>query len=100
MRVIRHSHGLTVRAIAGTNVVELAFDVDESRREGLLGFAIHRTVEGEAASTGEWIVNRRGFAGQDGGARSWPSNEAPVQKFRWADYTAHPAQRYRYRVSA
>jgi phosphatidylserine/phosphatidylglycerophosphate/cardiolipin synthase-like enzyme len=23
-----------------------------------------------------------------------------VQKFRWADYTAHPAQRYRYRVSA
>lgn len=105
MRVRREHDGLTVNAIAGTNVVQLAFDVDSSLRRGLLGFAVSR-ANGGGAGGGEgggqatWIRNRRTFAGQEGDQRYWPTNEAPVQKFRWGDYTVEPAREYRYRVAA
>src|ERR1044071_7807491 len=35
--------GLSVHAIAGTYVVMLNMDLPESRCDGLLGFAVHRT---------------------------------------------------------
>lgn len=100
MRVTQARDGMTVRAIAGTNVVELAFDVDPALRQGLLGFAVRRRDGGEGAGPGEWIVNRRTFAGQEQGRQYWPTDQAPVQKFRWGDYTVEPGKPYRYEVAA
>jgi phosphatidylserine/phosphatidylglycerophosphate/cardiolipin synthase-like enzyme len=96
MRVADRAHGLTVNAIAGTYVVQLGFDVTASARKGLLGFAVHRSDDTEHEQ--KWIVNRRTFAGREGGRNYWPTSEAPVQKFRWGDYTAKPAHSYRYRI--
>lgn len=87
-----------VKAYAGTNGVLLAFDVDGARKSGLLGFAIERK-EGSAAW--QWLLNSLTFPGRAHTLAKWaatPSNLAPIQKFRWADYTVKPGTTCKYRV--
>ena len=43
-----------VKAYAGTNGVLLAFDLAESRRQGLLGFAIEQK---EGTQKWQWLLN-------------------------------------------
>ncbi len=100
MRTARKSDsGLSVRAFAGTHVVLLGFDITPEKRKGLLGFAIHRTDKD--ADRADWLQgmlffpNHRGDAGEQGG-----TDQFPIQKFRWGDYTATPTHHYTYRVSA
>lgn len=87
-----------VKAYAGTNGVLLAFDVDEPSRAGLLGFAIESR---SASGKWRWLLNRLTFPGHTHtipDLPATPTNIAPIQKFRWADYSVEPGVSSRYRV--
>jgi phosphatidylserine/phosphatidylglycerophosphate/cardiolipin synthase-like enzyme len=80
--------GLTVKVYRGDGSAMLAFDLDQKHTKNLAGFAIKRTAPGGKAT---YLPNRLGFsscitadtkAEEIGGH---PSNEAPLQKFRWID---------------
>lgn len=101
MRVRRTSKGLTVQAIAGSYVVLLAMDMDQSACPGHMGFAIHRTdhTEGEAY----WLQGMKTFEATDPGlvaGSKYPTNQHPIQGFTWSDFTAKPGHQYSYRVEA
>lgn len=89
---------VNVRAISGTHVIFLAFDMKESDAKGLLGFAIQRTdlIEDETI----WLRGNKTFPSirPSTGLNDVSSHEHPFQAFQWADYTAKPGYRYRYRV--
>src|SRR5262249_46753777 len=91
--------GLTLRLIAGTNNVLLAFDLTEAkaRRKDFLGFTIERTD----VDTGDrrWLPNLIRFS-KDANRDNVTSAREPIQKFRWGDYTLDPGRRYRYRAIA
>src|SRR5215208_7141602 len=71
-------------------------DVTAAKRRGLLGFAIERTGGG---APHKWLTGLLHFPGRDHGAgQPVATRVAPIQKFRWSDYTALPAKRYRYTV--
>ncbi|WLH33294.1 phospholipase D-like domain-containing protein [Pseudomonas sp. FP2196] len=87
-----------VKAYAGTNGVLLAMDLAESRRKGLLGFAIEKQ---QGAKPWLFLFNSLTFPGK---AHTFPqfhatpSDKAPLQKFRWADYAVNPGMTIHYRV--
>lgn len=87
-----------VKAYAGTNSVLLAFDVDAARKPGLLGFAIEQK---ESGKNWQWLLNSLTFPGKAHTIPQWgatPSNLAPIQKFRWGDYSIDPGTTCKYRV--
>ena len=87
-----------VRAISGTYVVFLAFDMKPSDAQGLMGFAIQRTDLTEDETV--WLRGNKTFASirPATGFEDASSHEHPFQAFQWADYSAKPGYRYRYRV--
>ena len=89
---------VNVRAISGTHVVFLAFDMREADAKGLMGFAIQRTDLTEDETV--WLRGNKTFASirPPTGFEDASSREHPFQAFQWADYTAKPGYRYRYRV--
>lgn len=88
----------TVRAISGTHVVFLAFDMDETDAKGLMGFAIQRTDLTDDETI--WLRGNKTFPAirPSTGIEDASSHEHPFQAFQWADYSAKPGYRYRYRV--
>jgi phosphatidylserine/phosphatidylglycerophosphate/cardiolipin synthase-like enzyme len=126
MRAQASRDGLTLRVIAGSNNVLLAMDLSEEKRHGCLGFTIERTDLDTGAR--RWLPNLLRFPSDPldpselkpvappkkpkgkakGGNGKAPDMEvpsvstarAPLQKFRWGDYTLDPGKRYRYRVIA
>ncbi|PBJ19885.1 hypothetical protein BSG18_38200 [Pseudomonas ogarae] len=87
-----------VKAYAGTNGVLLAMDLAESRRKGLLGFAIEKQ-QGDKP----WLFLFNSLTFPDKAHtfpqfRATPSDKAPLQKFRWADYAVNPGVTMHYRV--
>ena len=87
-----------VKAYAGTNGVLLAMDLAEARKPNFLGFAIEQN---ESAKGWRWLLNSLTFPGQAHTIPQWgatPSNIAPFQKFRWADYSIEPGTACKYRV--
>jgi phosphatidylserine/phosphatidylglycerophosphate/cardiolipin synthase-like enzyme len=128
MRARASKDGLTLRVIAGSNNALLAMDLSESKRHGCLGFTIERTDLDTGAR--RWLPNLLRFpcdeldpselkivnppkkpkgktkakAGKekapDMEVPSVSSARAPLQKFRWGDYTLDPGKRYCYRVIA
>jgi phosphatidylserine/phosphatidylglycerophosphate/cardiolipin synthase-like enzyme len=96
MRTSVSDNGFTLRGFAGTTGVLLAFDVSEALREGLLGFAVQRRASGRKW---QWLTGKLGWAGEPVSERTYfPSNERPLQKFRWSDYRVEPGRSYAYRV--
>lgn len=59
MRAREKKDKISVHAIAGTYVVILGIDAEESATEGLLGFAIHRTDHTENEKY--WLSGFRTF---------------------------------------
>ncbi|TKJ84164.1 phospholipase [Pseudomonas koreensis] len=100
MRVLvkNHQDDFRVKAYAGTNGVLLAMDLAEPRRKGLLGFAIEKQ---QGAKPWLFLFNSLTFPGK---AHTFPqfhatpSDIAPLQKFRWADYAVNPGMTLHYRV--
>jgi phosphatidylserine/phosphatidylglycerophosphate/cardiolipin synthase-like enzyme len=107
MRASTTKDGLTLRAIAGTHNVLLGIDLDPAKRAGCLGFSIFRTDLGPAAGgpPAGGVADPKPFPSSlrflsDQDKSPTTSDLAPIQKFRWGDYTAHPGERYRYKVTA
>src|SRR2546427_12012622 len=107
---MRNKHsgaGLSIRAIAGSHVVAVAWDLkkDHFDTTNLLGFAVERTeFDSPARKT---VVERyflRGikrFEDKDKGlppGTPVPTSEHPIQSFQWGDYTPKPATAYTYRL--
>lgn len=87
-----------VKAYAGTNGVLLAIDLVEPRRKGLLGFAIEKQ---QGSKPWLFLFNSLTFPGKAHTFpqfRATPSDTAPLQKFRWADYAVNPGVTIHYRV--
>ena len=89
---------VSVRAISGTHVVFLAFDMRPADASKLLGFAIQRTDLTEGETT--WLRGNKTFPSirPSTGFEDASSHEHPFQAFQWADFAAKPGHRYRYRV--
>ena len=88
-------NGIVVKAYAGVTGVLLAFNLEkDDDRKGLLGFAIQRDNK-------DFLPAMIPFPGvKHNPGDPIPTNEAPVQKFRWSDYTVAAATTYRYTVFA
>ncbi|WP_347900907.1 phospholipase D-like domain-containing protein [Pseudomonas purpurea] len=87
-----------VKAYAGTNGVLLAMDLAEPRRKGLLGFAIEKQ---QGDKPWQFLFNSLTFPGKVHTFPQYhatPSDIAPLQKFRWADYAVNPGVTIHYRV--
>ena len=87
-----------VKAYAGTNGVLLAMDLSEPRRKGLLGFAIEKQ---QGDKPWLFLFNSLTFPGKVHTFPQYhatPSDKAPLQKFRWADYAVNPGTTLHYRV--
>jgi hypothetical protein len=96
--------GLTFTAYRGDGCALLAFDLDQSLRRDLAGFAVQYTAPGGEP---EWLLNRLSFtrgitSGTTPSQRRWtPTNVAPLQKFQWAHFPPDVAGgSYRYRTTA
>jgi phosphatidylserine/phosphatidylglycerophosphate/cardiolipin synthase-like enzyme len=93
---------LHVRAVAGTRVVLMAINLEESARAGLHGFAIKRGVSGSGRPP-QWLKGIKYFkdlvADPKKGAE-YSSREHPFQSFLWSDYTADPGTEYDFTVIA
>ena len=103
MRVSAHNAVLKARAVAGTYVVILAWDIDPNHVNGLLGFAVHREEYDAQGVLVEsyWLRGIKRFKNKDKGLPpGTPVSTAdhPVQSFQWGDYTARAGVRYKYRV--
>lgn len=99
MRSRRATGGVSVRAISGTHVVFLAFDLAPAARKGCLGFAIkrHDRTESEAY----WLEGLKTFEGVGpvpGPGVRVSTLQHPMQGFHWADYAAKPGYSYEYEV--
>lgn len=99
MRVYGRKSGISVLGISGPYVVQLAFDVTDAKRKGLLGFGIHRQDHTENEQY--WL---RGFKTFEKTFPNPPPGslvstmEHPVQGFLWGDYTAKINHKYSYTV--
>jgi len=92
---------VTLRVIAGTHSVLLAMDLAAPARAGCLGFSIERTDLDTGAGKRRWLPNMLTFRSDGRPASTWITTaSAPLQKFRWGDYTVEPGRRYGYRVVA
>jgi phosphatidylserine/phosphatidylglycerophosphate/cardiolipin synthase-like enzyme len=105
MRTTAESPVLRARAIAGTYVVVLAWDVidgQEDKLEGLTGFAVERTEHGDDGPVESyWMRGIKRFRDKDKGLPpGTPVSTAdhPIQSFQWGDYTARAGRRYSYRI--
>jgi phosphatidylserine/phosphatidylglycerophosphate/cardiolipin synthase-like enzyme len=97
MRQKNTNGAVSVHAIAGTNVVLFGIDINKTKTDGLLGFAIQRTVNGVS----NWLPNFLLFKANDVGQMpDHGSNKNPFQAFVWGDYTAQPGTQYTYNIVA
>lgn len=96
----QQAQGVTVKAYAGSTGVLLAMDVTPAVRKGLLGFAIEREIlSGPRKGRTKWLEGTLNFpALPHFPGQPVPSNVAPLQKFRWSDYTVFPGTEYAYTV--
>jgi phosphatidylserine/phosphatidylglycerophosphate/cardiolipin synthase-like enzyme len=100
MRTTATSAGLTVRAIAGSHVVVLGFNMAEDMAVGLLGFAVGRR-RGDGPLS--WMRGQKTFAATDSGhepGRQVTSIDHPFQTFQWSDYSVEPDTAYTYTIIA
>jgi phosphatidylserine/phosphatidylglycerophosphate/cardiolipin synthase-like enzyme len=105
MRTTGTSDMLKAKAIAGTHVVILAWDLrpgQKSKLDGLLGFAIRRTEYNGSTKVEAYTMRSiKRFKDKDKGlppGTPVPTDEHPLQTFQWGDYTARPDHKYEYQV--
>lgn len=101
MRARKTTDGLTVQATAGSYVVLLGMNLKKADCRGLLGFGIHRTDHQNEEAY--WLEGSKCFVDTNPGFEppaKYPTNEQPLQEFRWSDFTTKPGRKYTYRVVA
>lgn len=100
MRQRNANQGISVNAIAGTEVILLGLNATAEAARGLLGFAIYRLDH--QANKRFWLRGDGRTFGQPetGDAKSPPSSlKAPIQAFLWGDYLVDQSRTYTYRVA-
>lgn len=98
MRVREEKNGIILKAYAGTTGILLAFDIAEKHKDGLLGFAIRRKA---GDKNWQWLQGLLKFpSAEPPDFKPANSNIAPIQKFRWSDYTVYPDTNYSYEIQA
>lgn len=98
MRDEVNTENLSVRVVAGTEVVLLAVRVSELARKGLLGLAYGTVTDGKVT----WLRGRKVFKSvipNPDPKDDYSTAEHPIQSLIWADYTANPATKVTYRVA-
>lgn len=101
VRASQTRNGVTLRVIAGTYNVVIGIDLEQDKRKGCLGFSIRREdldAPPDEAQPNRWLPNMLKFPTDKTKAVDVTTETAPLQKFRWGDYTCKPATRYRYQV--
>jgi phosphatidylserine/phosphatidylglycerophosphate/cardiolipin synthase-like enzyme len=101
MRKYASSDGLSVNAIAGSFVVILGFNIKESMRKGLRGFAVKRLDVQEGESF--WMTGMKTFEDVEphpAPGEQFSSHIHPFQSFQWSDYSAKPGRQYKYTIVA
>lgn len=97
----RASHGgISVHAIAGTDVVLFGLDATEAARKDLLGFAFHRAEAG-AEGGAIWLKASKVFRSlvqRPGKGKVYSTRTHPMQSFLWGDYIADEGRRYTYSI--
>ncbi len=97
MRAQASENSVSVRAYAGTTGVLLGMNVEPGSRPGLLGFALER-LDGSSGEK-EWLKALVPFPGTEREpGELFPTNVAPLQRFRWSDYRVYPDTEYAYTV--
>lgn len=99
-----NTDGISAKAYSSDGAVLLTFDLDETLTPNLAGFAIrYFPPEGDPV----YIPNRLNFTSGMTSVttpeqRVWsPSNQAPIQKFRWVDFPPDvKTGDYRYEITA
>src|SRR5689334_24905120 len=96
MKASATKNGLTLRVIAGTYNIILGIDLEEDKRAGCLGFTILRTDLGTkkkpvpaSKQKSVPLPNLLRFP-SDTSDKPATTDTAPIQKFRWGDYTVEP----------
>ena len=100
MRAIKTNGSISVQAIAGTYVVLLGINMDETKKDGLLGFGIQRT---DMTNNNEpvWLAGFKSFKNINLPRGTLvTTNQHPIQGFLWGDYTVRKDHQYRYRIVA
>jgi phosphatidylserine/phosphatidylglycerophosphate/cardiolipin synthase-like enzyme len=100
VRISQADDKLRIKAIAGTHVVLMAFDMDEDTRQGLRGFAIKRGLKGQPQDWLRGIKYFKELVPNPDPHADYPSREQPFQTFLWSDYRADPATEYDFTVVA
>lgn len=100
MRVTKGNDHLKVKAVAGTRVVLLAFDMDEGSREGLLGFAVKRGIKGHEQTWLRGTKYFRDLVPHPHPKDDYSSREQPFQTFLWSDYKAFADTDYDFTIVA
>ena len=95
--------GISVNAIAGTNVVFFGINAEEPALIGLLGFAVRRIDFLETGQPGSdrWLSGRKVFKSimpNPPPNREFETKLHPIQSFVWSDYRAKPGYLYKYFV--
>ncbi len=96
MRNRNIKNGIALKVYAGTTGILLAFDISDELKNGFLGFAIRRKV-----SNGEWKWLQSLLKFKTSEAPDFKladTNIAPIQKFRWSDYSVYPDTEYCYEL--
>jgi len=100
VRQDERANGVFVRAYAGVTGVLLAMNMEESSCDGLLGFAIERLAPSyKPDKQHKWLAGLLSFPEEKHKTGDLiPSDIAPIQKFRWSDYTVYPDTDYSYTI--
>ena len=109
MRAKKTKNGISLKLYTGTTSVLMSFNVTDERREGLLGFAVRRKdvhYRNKRPNDWRWIkamlkfkpAKKRKNASKK--YRPTATNIAPIQKFRWSDYSVYANLPYSYQLIA
>jgi hypothetical protein len=95
MRRTASKNDVSVKAYAGTTGILLGMNIKLQKRAGLLGFALER-LDGRSGKK-EWLNGMLPFPHMKRRlGELFPTNVAPIQKFRWSDYRVFPETQYEY----
>jgi phosphatidylserine/phosphatidylglycerophosphate/cardiolipin synthase-like enzyme len=100
MRKSNSNGALSVQAISGTYVNLFGINIEDTHKNGVLGFGIQRTDLTHNNET-VWLAGFKTFKQAHLPRGTIVSTkDHPIQAFLWGDYTARKAHNYTYRIVA
>jgi len=91
---------LPLRAVGGTHVVLMAWDLGSADRQHLLGFSIKRQAGNQPEKVLQGLKYFKSLVPSPVMGATYPSTQHPFQTLLWADYEAEPGTTYQFTVEA